>query len=155
MKKKLYAAYGSNLNIMQMGIRCPHAKVVGVGKILNYKLTFCGVATIDPEDKCVVPVAVWEINSHDEKALDKYESYPVLYRKEYLDVQLSDKVLNNVMVYVMNSGVPAIPSQGYFECILAGYEDVGIDPYYLTYRAEQFGYHSQIILSGRRINDDM
>ena len=32
---------------------------------------------------------------------------------------------------------------------------IGIDPYYLTYRAEQFGYHSQIILSGRRINDDM
>lgn len=32
---------------------------------------------------------------------------------------------------------------------------MGIDPYYLTYRAEQFGYHSQIILAGRRINDDM
>ena len=30
-----------------------------------------------------------------------------------------------------------------------------MDPYYLTYKAEQLGYHSQIILSGRRINDDM
>ena len=32
---------------------------------------------------------------------------------------------------------------------------IGVDPYYLTYKAEQMGYHSQIILSGRRINDDM
>ena len=32
---------------------------------------------------------------------------------------------------------------------------IGVDPYYLTYKAEEMGYHSQIILSGRRINDDM
>ncbi|MBQ9613730.1 MAG: nucleotide sugar dehydrogenase [Lachnospiraceae bacterium] len=38
---------------------------------------------------------------------------------------------------------------------LVGGHCIGVDPYYLTYRAEQFGYHSQIILSGRRINDDM
>ena len=38
---------------------------------------------------------------------------------------------------------------------LVGGHCIGIDPYYLTYRAEQFGYHSQIILSGRGINDDM
>lgn len=38
---------------------------------------------------------------------------------------------------------------------LVGGHCIGIDPYYLTYRAEQFGYHSQIILSGRRINDNM
>lgn len=38
---------------------------------------------------------------------------------------------------------------------LVGGHCIGIDPYYLTYRAEQFGYRSQIILSGRRINDDM
>ncbi|MEG2898537.1 MAG: nucleotide sugar dehydrogenase, partial [Eubacterium sp.] len=38
---------------------------------------------------------------------------------------------------------------------LVGGHCIGIDPYYLTYKAEQMGYHSQIILSGRRINDDM
>lgn len=38
---------------------------------------------------------------------------------------------------------------------LVGGHCIGIDPYYLTYKAEQAGYHSQIILSGRRINDDM
>lgn len=38
---------------------------------------------------------------------------------------------------------------------LVGGHCIGVDPYYLTYKAEQMGYHSQIILAGRRINDNM
>lgn len=38
---------------------------------------------------------------------------------------------------------------------LVGGHCIGVDPYYLTYKAEQIGYHSQVILAGRRINDDM
>lgn len=38
---------------------------------------------------------------------------------------------------------------------LVGGHCIGVDPYYLTYKAEQLGYHSQVILAGRKINDDM
>ncbi len=38
---------------------------------------------------------------------------------------------------------------------LVGGHCIGVDPYYLTYKADQVGYHSKIILAGRRINDDM
>ena len=38
---------------------------------------------------------------------------------------------------------------------LVGGHCIGVDPYYLTYKAETLGYHSQVILAGRRINDDM
>lgn len=38
---------------------------------------------------------------------------------------------------------------------LVGGHCIGVDPYYLTHRAEEMGYHSQVILSGRRINDSM
>lgn len=38
---------------------------------------------------------------------------------------------------------------------LVGGHCIGVDPYYLTYKSEMLGYHSQIILAGRRINDDM
>ena len=38
---------------------------------------------------------------------------------------------------------------------LVGGHCIGVDPYYLTYKAERLGYHSQIILAGRRINDGM
>ena len=38
---------------------------------------------------------------------------------------------------------------------LVGGHCIGVDPYYLTYKAEQIGYSSQVILAGRRINDSM
>lgn len=38
---------------------------------------------------------------------------------------------------------------------LVGGHCIGVDPYYLTYKADMMGYHSQVILSGRRINDEM
>jgi len=38
---------------------------------------------------------------------------------------------------------------------LVGGHCIGVDPYYLTYKAEQLGYHPEVILAGRRINDDM
>jgi UDP-N-acetyl-D-galactosamine dehydrogenase len=38
---------------------------------------------------------------------------------------------------------------------LVGGHCIGVDPYYLTFKAEEFGYHPQVILAGRRINDGM
>lgn len=38
---------------------------------------------------------------------------------------------------------------------LVGGHCIGVDPYYFTYQAEKLGYHSQIILSGRKVNDAM
>ncbi|NLS67607.1 MULTISPECIES: nucleotide sugar dehydrogenase [Bradyrhizobium] len=42
-----------------------------------------------------------------------------------------------------------------FQPGLVGGHCIGVDPYYLTYRAEKAGYHPQVILTGRRINDEM
>src|SRR5699024_2088464 len=42
-----------------------------------------------------------------------------------------------------------------FTPALVGGHCIGVDPYYFTYKAEQLGYNSQIILAGRKINDDM
>jgi len=42
-----------------------------------------------------------------------------------------------------------------FQPGLVGGHCIGVDPYYLTYKAEELGYHSQVILAGRRINDGM
>ena len=55
MSKRLYVAYGSNLNIRQMKYRCPTAKLYGVGTIEDYELQFKGqpngaFATIAPKE---------------------------------------------------------------------------------------------------------
>ena len=106
MNKRLYVAYGSNLNLEQMKYRCPTAKLYGTGKIENYELQFKGrpngaFATIAPKKGSFVPAAVWEIQPRDERALDQYEGYPSHFFKQNFSVQLYDKTVD-AMVYLMN-----------------------------------------------------
>lgn len=136
MEKRLYVAYGSNLNLQQMGWRCPTAKVVGIGKIENHQMLFNGVATIEPKEKASVPVAVWSIQPNDEKSLDRYEGYPSYYRKEDIKVKMANGEEITAMVYIMNRGRPCLPSHGYFETIRQGYKDVGLDLAYLKQALE-------------------
>ena len=72
MSEKLYFAYGSNMNLDQMSFRCPNAEVVGVVRVDDYRLTFCGnggvcgVATILPEPGSHVDGVLWRISVEDE-----------------------------------------------------------------------------------------
>lgn len=133
---KLYIAYGSNMNLEQMAYRCPTARVKGVGKIAGWKLTFRGadgsaVATIEPCKKGEVPVLLWEIEPSDEVALDRYEGYPWLYRKEIIPVIFENEAIE-AMAYIMNEGRPiGTPSPRYYETIRQGYESAGLDEEYL------------------------
>ena len=133
--KKLYVAYGSNLHLDQMRHRCPDAKVYGSGVIKNHELTFWGnwsrngVATVIPNSGTDVPVGIWEISAADEKNLDVYEGWPHLYRKEDIEVVMSDGSVLTGMVYIMNeSGMrPCYPSDYYFHTIATGYKSFGFD----------------------------
>ncbi len=131
-KRTVYLVYGSNLNIAQMRYRCPGAKPLGATILPDWKLTFWGgrgsaVATIIKCEGSFVPVALWSITPADEKALDVYEGWPRLYRKEYLRLKWRGKNVK-AMVYIMNHGAVNIPSRGYFATILNGYRDFSIDP---------------------------
>lgn len=136
-KKRLYIAYGSNLNLPQMEKRCPTAKVVGKSEIKDYELLFRGarrggVATVEPQEGSSVPVLLWEIQPQDEQALDYYEGYPRLYEKELMQVELGGKSVE-AMVYVMTPGhVPGLPSSYYLDVIAQGYHTAGFDPNVLT-----------------------
>ncbi len=131
MKNKLYIAYGSNLNLRQMAIRCPTAKPVGKAMLKGWQLTFRGVATLEPKEGAETPVGIWEILPQDEIALDRYEGFPRLYRKEIAEVELKGKTVK-AMVYLMNDGLPCLPSKWYLDSIAQGYEDVGLDTVHIT-----------------------
>jgi len=132
MGKKLYIAYGSNLNLSQMASRCPTAKVLGTSEMKGWRLLFRGahagaVATVEPFKGGSVPVLVWEITPADEAALDRYEGWPFLYRKENVKVKLNGKSVT-AMVYIMNDGRPlGQPSCYYYSTILEGYKSAGFD----------------------------
>lgn len=130
MANKLYIAYGSNLNLRQMSRRCPTAKPIGTGMLKDYQLTFRGVATIEKEIGAKTHVGVWEITPSDEMALDRYEGYPHLYRKEILSVT-TKKGEVEAMVYIMNAGQAMMPNRSYYDTIEEGYMDVGLDPMHL------------------------
>jgi gamma-glutamylcyclotransferase (GGCT)/AIG2-like uncharacterized protein YtfP len=125
-RKRLYLAYGSNLNLEQMKHRCPTAKVVGATVMRNWQLLFWGVATIERCKGAQVPVLVWDIQPQDEYALDRYEGWPHLYRKESVRVTLNGKQVR-AMVYVMNRGHEHAPSRAYYDTILQGYKSAGFD----------------------------
>ena len=132
---KLYIAYGSNLNLRQMAVRCPTAKPVGKAMLKGWQLTFRGVATLEPKEDAVTPVGIWEILPQDEIALDRYEGFPRLYRKAMVEVELKGKAVK-AMVYLMNDGLPCLPSKWYLDAIAQGYEDVGLDTVHLTVALE-------------------
>ena len=130
--KKLYLAYGSNLNLVQMAHRCPAARPVGKVGLNDYQLLFRGgrggsVATVEPLKGKLVPCLLWEITPTDEAALDRYEGYPYLYRKETIKVKfIKDEV--EVMIYIMNEGHRLnSPSLYYYSIILDGYKSAGFD----------------------------
>ncbi len=116
-----------------MAQRCPTSKFVGTTVLEGYELLFRGchggaVATVEPKDNSTVPVGIWEITDRDEKALDIYEGFPHLYRKETVKVKINGKN-KNVMIYIMNDGRPInAPSVYYYDIIEEGYCDCNIDP---------------------------
>ena len=147
--KKLYVAYGSNLNVEQMSYRCPDAAVVGVGVLANKQLEFWGwpghgVATVTPKRGSDVPVAVWEISEADERSLDSYEGWPHLYRKEDIQVVLDTGEVVTAMVYLMNKEYrgtrvsAAQPSNSYLNTILQGYRYFGLKRDALSKACQRF-----------------
>lgn len=132
MSKRLYVAYGSNLNFRQMKHRCPTAKLYGTGSIDGYELQFKGTpdsafATIAPKEGASVPVAVWEITPQDERALDRYEGYPSHYFKKTVPVSLDGEEVD-AMVYIMNLKMKfGMPSPYYYATVLEGYCDCELD----------------------------
>ena len=142
MRKKLYIAYGSNLNQGQMAWRCPTARYVGTGMIEGYELKFKGrpngaYATIDPKKGGTVPVAIWEIQPYDEFRLNQYEGYPNNYFTKNIPVKIGNQEVTG-MVYIMNLQAQAnLPSKHYYDTVEQGYKDCGLDIAYLKAAKER------------------
>ena len=129
--KELYFAYGSNLNVGQMAVRCPMAQLVCRAVLEGYELAFrCGVLTILPKEGGRIDGILWKVNDRDERALDRYEGYPHLYTKELLPVQ-TDSGPQTVVAYVMTAPYcekVQPPAATYLQTVLDGCRMAGFDP---------------------------
>ena len=126
----LYFAYGSNLHHFQMKKRCKDSIFLKKINLKDFKLTFRSkyrAADIEPKKNSVVPGAIFQISKSDEKKLDVYEDYPILYKKYYFTYYGK-----KVMTYTMTKKTFfSYPTQRYLSIIKKGYKDCKLNNMYL------------------------
>ena len=126
----LYFAYGSNLHHFQMKRRCKDSIFLKKINLKDFRLTFRSkyrAADIEKKRKSIVQGALFEISKSDEKKLDVYEDFPILYTKMYF------KYYNKkVMTYIMNKKTKfRYPTEKYLNVVKQGYKDCKLDKKYL------------------------
>ena len=132
----LYFAYGSNLNLFQMKRRCKDSVFLKKYELKGYKLNFRSkyrAADIEKSKNSIVPGALFEISKSDEKKLDVYEDYPILYKKLYFTYYNK-----TVMTYIMvNKTEFRYPTERYLNVVKQGYKDCRLDAKYLKFALQQ------------------
>ena len=125
-----YFAYGSNLNHFQIKKRCKDSKFLKKIKLKDFRLTFRSkyrAADIEPKKKSIVPGGLFNISKSDEKKLDVYEDYPVLYRKYYFKYYRK-----KIMTYTMVKKTKfTYPTEKYLNVVKRGYKDCKLNKKYL------------------------
>ena len=127
----LYFAYGSNLHHFQMKKRCKDSKFLKKINLDGFKLTFRSkhrAADIELKKNSIVPGALYEISKSDEKKLDVYEDYPILYKKYYF-TYYGKKIMTYTMIKKTSF---RFPTQRYLNIIKRGYKDCNLDKEFLN-----------------------
>ena len=110
--------------------RCKDSVFLKKINLTNFTLNFRSkyrAADIEPKKNSIVPGALFEISKSDEKKLDVYEDYPVLYKKYYFTYYGK-----KVMTYRMTKKTPFMfPTERYLNVIKRGYKDCLLDVKFL------------------------
>ena len=110
--------------------RCKDSVFLKKINLTNFTLNFRSkyrAADIEPKKNSIVPGALFEITKSDEKKLDAYEDYPVLYKKYYFTYYGK-----KVMTYRMTKKTPFMfPTERYLNVIKRGYKDCLLDVKFL------------------------
>tara|TARA_Y200000002_G_scaffold237155_1_gene195900 strand:+ start:941 stop:1342 length:402 start_codon:yes stop_codon:yes gene_type:complete len=126
----LYFAYGSNLNHYQMKRRCKDSVFLKKISLRDFRLTFRSkyrAADIEPNKNSLVPGGLFEISKSDEKKLDVYEDYPILYKKFYFSYY-GKKVMTYTMI---KKSAFKFPTERYLNVVKQGYKDCRLERKFL------------------------
>lgn len=138
METKIYLAYGSNMDLAQMKVRCPGARLLGAGRLEGWRLLFKGsrtgaYATIEREAGKHVPVLLWRVTAEDEKSLDRYEGFPDFYYKRQIQAVTVNAAGRDCgrtrgMAYVMHEERRfGLPQEWYAALLERAYEKFGFE----------------------------
>ena len=110
--------------------RCKDSIFLKKINLKNFRLTFRSkyrAADIELKKNSIVPGALFEISKSDERKLDVYEDYPILYKK-YFFLYYGKKVMTYTMVKKSSF---KFPTERYLNIIKQGYKDCNLDRNYL------------------------
>ena len=129
----LYFAYGSNMDLVQMGDRCPAAVTVSTAELPAYRfiINSRGVATVVPDRVSTVQGLLWKISKKDERSLSRYEGVKQgIYKKAFVKVRLPDGTITSALIYVATDSEPGAARAGYLEKILSAAQGCGLPEAY-------------------------
>jgi gamma-glutamylcyclotransferase (GGCT)/AIG2-like uncharacterized protein YtfP len=136
----MYAAYGSNMDPVQMAERCPHSPQRGTGWLEGWRLTFGGedigwegaLATVVEEAGQRVFVVLYEISEHDEQSLDRWDGATLGY---YDKIRVRVATLDGDVVawlYVLDAYEGGLPSARYLGIVSDAAEVAGAPADYVN-----------------------
>jgi len=130
-----YFAYGSNMDVQQMAVRCPDAVVVGTACLPGHRflINTHGVATVVPAQGEAVHGVLWEVSKADEASLDRYEGVKSrLYRKEIVKVRQEGGNLKAALIYLAINSQHGIPRTGYMERVVVAARHSRLPKHYVA-----------------------
>jgi gamma-glutamylcyclotransferase (GGCT)/AIG2-like uncharacterized protein YtfP len=143
-----YFAYGSNLDLLQMQLRCPEAQFVSTAKLDGYRLCFprksfirdCAVISIEPSMSESVWGALYELDGTDIQRLDEREGYDKRrdrglnqYNRITVRVETADERAVVAEVYVATpTPNPGLPSPQYVGYLVASAAECGLPKSHLV-----------------------
>lgn len=128
-RRRLYFAYGSNMDPQQFHQRCAGSDFVGIGVLRGYDwyITDRGVASIRPSPDGEVHGALARLTQDNEDSLDYHEGVKRnLYRREFLSVEIRNGGRVDALVYVSNDEGVGSARTGYLERVLTGAKHHGL-----------------------------
>ena len=137
-----YFAYGYNMQSEHMRQQCPGSRLVAKVRLRDHRLAFSrwwdawgggGVADVQPAAGEVVEGVIWEITTADRETLDRFEVYPTSYTRKNVVVEAWDGRTLEAFAYVARPEGSYRPARDYLTRIIAGAEEQGLSPAYLTF----------------------
>ena len=130
-----YFAYGSNMDPLQMRVRCPGARVVGTATLASHRwiINSAGYATVIPSPGHTVYGVLWELTPAHLATLDEYEglSEDIYWRTEIMVETLKDRQPVWSTIYFARSEDPGQPVPDYTEHIIRTAKDFAFPENYL------------------------
>lgn len=129
-------AYGANMNVSAMALRCPRSRFLGRARLARHRffLTTAGYASVRPDPRASVHGVLWDLAFGDVRNLDRFEETSRgLYEKKRLPILRETRCAVHALVYIGHSTRPGRPARDYLADIVTAARDLGLPVAYIAH----------------------